>query len=227
MAWWRPGRVDDRAMTSRPWRWVAGFAGAILVGHHVGTIFKPLGHIGDTEWADWIDLLTPYAVIGCAAMALLAAGADRLTWVVFAFGALTYTEGHGIHLSSNSIGNAINYQGIGHFWDEVAGHNIWFVGWVCVVIALARVLATRDAPAGAASYLLAVLYGLTWFTNGIEGGTAVQGLIAAAGFSWWGWQKRAGAGRLLLVAYGLGFLLIAGFGIWQRGFPQFTELGWI
>jgi hypothetical protein len=211
----------------RPWPWVASFALATVVGHHVGTIFKPLGEIGDTRVADWIDLLTPYAVLGCVAAALLAAAADRLAWLVFAFGAVTYTEGHGIHLSANSIGNAIDYQRIGYLWDETASHNIWYLGWVVIVVALARVLAARAAPTGPAPYLLAVLYGLTWFTNGVEGGTAIQGLVAAAGFSWWGWRERAGAGRLLLLAYGLGFVLIAGFGIWQGGFPQFTDLGWI
>lgn len=220
-------------MTQRPpqpaapvWPWVAGFAAAVIFGHHVGTVFKPLGSIGDTRWADWIDLATPYLVLGCALMALLAAGADRLTWALFAVGAVTYTEGHGIHLSANSIGNVVPTD-VGHLWDETVSHNIWYAGWVVVVIALARVLAARDAPAGVPAYLLAVLYGWTWTTNGIEGGTAIQGLIAAAAFTWWGWRTRERAGRFLLVAYGLGFVLIAGWGVYHQGFPQFSELGWL
>jgi hypothetical protein len=216
---------------TRPWRWVTGFAGAIVFGHHVGTIFKPLGEVGDTRWADWIDILTPYLVLGCAAAALLAADATRRTWLIFAFGAVTYTEGHGVHLSSNSIGNAIDYQGIGHFWDEVVSHNLWYVGWVVIVIALCRTLAARPVSTGWPAHLLAVLYGLTWATNGIEGGTAIQGMVAAAFFAAWGWRARARAGRLLLPSYGLGLVLLAAWGIYWgidgRFFPQFSELGWL
>lgn len=40
-------------------------------------------------------------------------------------------------------------------------------------------------------------------------------------------MTRRGAGRLLLAAYGLAFVLLAGWGIAWGGFPQFSQLGWI
>ena len=43
----------------------------------------------------------------------------------------------------------------------------------------------------------------------------------------WGLLTRDGMGRLLLTAYGFSLLLFAVFGIWQGGFPEFSELGWI
>ena len=227
-------RSASAALSSaRVWRWVAGFAVSIIVGHHVGTIFKPLGEVGHTRWADWIDLLTPYAVLGCALVALAAAGADRVGWLLFAVGAAVYTQGHGIHLSANSIGNVTGdtaaepITDVVHLWDEVMGHYVWYAGWILVVVALVRALVRRDRVAGPLPYVLAALYGLTWMTNNVEGGTPVLGLVAAAAFGIWGWRERARAGRHLLAAYGVALVLFAVFGMWQGGFPQFSELGWI
>jgi hypothetical protein len=56
-------------------------------------------------------------------------------------------------------------------------------------------------------------------------------MVAAAFFAAWGWRERARAGRLLLVSYGLGLVLLAAWGIYWgidgRFFPQFSELGWL
>lgn len=64
----------------RRFRWLAAFAVAVVLGHHVGTLVGPLGSAGTgTEWADWVDLLTPYAVIGTALATLHAGRADLRT----------------------------------------------------------------------------------------------------------------------------------------------------
>jgi hypothetical protein len=34
-------------------------------------------------------------------------------------------------------------------------------------------------------------------------------------------------GRYLATAFGLSLVLFAVFGVWQGGFPEFTELGWV
>jgi hypothetical protein len=183
--------------------------------------------VGPTRWADWVDLATPYAVLGTAGLALFAAGAVRRVWVLFAVGALTYAEGHGIHLAANSVANA-DPGPTAHLWDEVVGHWVWYAGWVLMTAALAVGLARAPLPRPVAlAYPLAGLVGLTWATNTIEGGTPALGLAAAAGFAGWGWLTRRRAGRLLLAAYGLAFLLLAGWGIVWGGFPQFSQLGWI
>ena len=44
--------------------WLVVLAVSYGVLHHAGTIFVGLGEVGETRWADWIDLLTPYAVTG-------------------------------------------------------------------------------------------------------------------------------------------------------------------
>jgi hypothetical protein len=69
--------------------------------------------------------------------------------------------------------------------------------------------------------------GFTSFSNAVEGQTAYLGIGAAVVFTVWGLFTRDGVGRLLLTAYGFSLLLFAVFGLWQGGFPEFSDLGWI
>jgi hypothetical protein len=205
---------------------LAAFAVAILIGHHVGTATAPLGDVGVTRWADWIDFLVPIAVLGTAALVLKGARAQSRSWVLLGIGAVVYAEGHGVHLSANSIGNELDYGATGHLWDEVVGHYVWYAGLVLVVVALA--MALRDVALRSwVQWPLAVGVGLTWMTNGVEGGTPWFSLVVAAGLIAWGLRLRGDVGRLLVVTYGTALVLLAGFGLWQGGFPEFTELGWI
>lgn len=203
-------------------RWLAAFAVAVVLGHHVGTFVGPLGEVGGrTEWADWVDLLTPFAVVGSALGALAAAGASRRAWFAAAAGAIAYVEGHGIHLAANSIGNARGGAAPVHLWDEVVGHYLWYGGLYLLVAALAV------GPVAVVSvwrWPLAVLFGLTVATNGIEGGTPVFTLVAAVAFAGWGLRRRS---ELLLCTFGLATVLIAGWGLYWQGFPEFSDLGWI
>jgi hypothetical protein len=211
----------------RVWGRVTFFAIAVIVGHHVGTVFKGLGSLGDADWADWIDVLVPYLVLGAAALVLRAVGVDRATWLLYWIGAILYTQGHGIHLAANSIGNDGPITPRVHLWDEVVGHYLWYAGWLVVVASLARALMSRERARGYLWYAVAALYGLTWMTNTVEGGTAILGLAGAAVFAVWGFMNRDRAGIHLFVAYGVALVLLVAFGIWQGGFPQFSELGWI
>lgn len=96
---------------------------------------------------------------------------------------------------------------------------------VLVVLAIARAAHDRPAPPPAA-YLLTVLVGVTFFTNAVEGSMAVFGLVPASFLTLVGWTHRKGFGRMILAAYGLALVLLIGFGLWQGGYPEFTDLGW-
>lgn len=211
-------------MTGQPvGRRLAAFAVAVIIGHHVGTIFKPLGLLGaKTEWADWIDLTVPYAVVGVALAVLLRAGADRRTWLLAAVGGVVYVQGHGIHLAANSIGNARGDAQPVHLWDEVVGHYIWYAGLYLLLWALARMV--RPVPAGPASWPLAALLGLTLTTNGIEGGTPLLTLAVAVAFAVWAVRRSDPRMGLVFV---LSAALMLGWGAYWQGFPQFSELDWI
>lgn len=212
---------------SRPGRWLAGFGVAVLVGHHLGALPGGLGDAGGaTRWVDWIDLLTPYAVVGTALGALAAAGAHRRSWVTAFLGAVAYVNGHGIHLAANSIGNARGDAAPVHLWDEVLGHLLWYAGLALLVVALVPAVRRAGVPARPAGLLLALGVGLTWTTNALEGGTAVPSLVVAAALSAWGWRIRgSGAGRLLLAAFPAAAVLLAGWGVLHGGFPAPSELG--
>jgi hypothetical protein len=210
--------------------WLVLLAVGYAVMHHAGTLFAGLGEVGDTktEWADWIDLATPYVVTGAAAGALRSARASRATWTLFWFAAVLYTQGQGIHLAANSVGNAVpGEHEPAHLWDETVGHYLWYIGFWLMVAALAATLSERRPRGGVGAHLLALLVGFTTFTNSIEGQTPILGIAVSVLFAAWGLVTRDGLGRLLLTAYGFALLLFAVFGFWQGGFPEFSELGWI
>ena len=209
--------------------WLVLFALGYGVLHHAGTIFVFLGDVGPTRWADWIDVATPYVLVGAVAGTLRGAGASRGTWTGFWLAAVVYTQGHALHLAANSIGNtfAEPHPDVVNLWDEVVGHYIWYVGFALLVAVLAVAVADRRARGGAGAHLLAMVVGLTHATNSIEGQTPWLGIGTAAVFTVWGLLTRDGMGRYLLTSYGLSLVVLAGFGLWQGGFPEFSELGWI
>jgi hypothetical protein len=190
--------------------------------HHLGALPGGLGDAGGgTRWVDWLDLLTPYAVVGTALAALAAAGTDRTGWRTAFVGSAAYVNGHGVHLAANSIGNVRGDAAPVHLWDEVVGHWLWYAGLALLVVALARSVDLRvTAPAVG----LALATGLTWTTNALEGTTAVGSLVVALGLTGWGVRRGDGTGRLLAVAFGTAALALAGYGAWHGGFPAPSSL---
>jgi uncharacterized membrane protein YagU involved in acid resistance len=56
-------------------------------------------------------------------------------------GAAAFTQGHGIHLSANSIRHAVGTVDPIDLWDEQIGHWIWFVGLAVLTAAVASAVA--------------------------------------------------------------------------------------
>ncbi len=217
--------------------WLGWFALALVVGMQAGTAFEPLGSAGATRVADWIDLGTPFVVLGCAAIVLHRAGADPHRWALFGVGAVMFSLGKGLHIAANSVSNvddvAVSEASIVHLWDEVASHYIWYAGLFVVLAALALALRVHDVRPGGFGMVLALLVALTLANTYIEGGTPWMGMSfllagVVAGIVW----RRDPVSSLLLIVGGAGFLLLAGWGgYWYVAdgtvFPQFSELGWI
>jgi hypothetical protein len=192
------GRSEQRAYHG--WLLAAGLAYAVL--HHVGTLPDGLGVLGDgTRRADWIDLLTPYVVLLPALAALRAAQPARPIWIVFAVGAVAYSQGHGIHLAANSVYNDAPGR-VAHLWDEDVGHFVWYAGAAAVTAALARTM--RDGPGtrSLAAYAVAAGVGLTWATNAVGAGSEVVGLLVAVALAGYGLRHR----RTLAATIGVGYL---------------------
>lgn len=215
-------------MRPRAWQPLAWWVVVFAVGQQAGTVFRFLGDVGDTRWADWVDLLTPWAVLGVGLLVMLRAGAGRQLLIAFGASGLLYAEGHALHLSANSISN-VQHSGVIHLWDEVVSHYLWYAGALAVLVVL--LLAVRSEPAPSRSwvgYALTPLLGITLLNGWIEGGVPVLGFVSCAVLLAVGWRCREGAaGRYALVTAVLGLVALTGWGLYWGNFPQYSELGWI
>ena len=199
---------------------LTAFGGTVAVLHHVGAVPTGwLGTVGPTRWTDWLDLLTPYCVLGSAATVLLAAGTTRRTWLTAGVAGVLYTQGHGLHLAANSVNNRLDDDSV-HLWDEVVGHLIWYAGLALIVVVLAQALVTSPLTVRWWGWALAGAFGLTHATNALEGGTAVLSLVVAVGMCVWTRWLPAPLSRLLLIAYGLAAVVLLGYGFGYGGWPQ-------
>jgi hypothetical protein len=190
----------------------------------------PLGYAapGATRWEDYVDLLTPYAVAGPALVVLARVGAGARSWVLAVVGAAVFTSGHALHLSANSISFASGAAQPAYFWDEQVGHHLWFAGLTLLLVVTVRAVKALPLPAGPWAEALAVLVGITWAANVVEGGAVPFGSALAIGLTAYGWRTRSRpTGRLLAIAFGLSLLLVGTYGVLQNGFPQPSELGWL
>jgi hypothetical protein len=112
---------------------------------------------------------------------------------------IAYSSGHGIHLAANSIGN--DRPGpTAHLWDEVVGHQVWFVGVALVLAALAMTMEGRPHPPPV-GYLWSLAAGLTWARNAVGGGTVLFSLVVAVAAASFGWVHRRELGVVLLIGY--------------------------
>lgn len=207
---------------SRPSAGVAllAFAGAVFVFHHLPTL------AGDTA-GDWIDLVTPFAVVGTSAL-VLGRRLPVLALVVAVVGAILYVDGHGIHLAANSIGHEHltgDAKDVTHFWDEEWGHAEWHLG--LFALAGAFCLAERGRTVQVdrrVAVLAALMLGWTFFTSTVEGGTWWLELAATAVFVPWAVSARRPLLSAFAGAFALSALLIGIWAVWHGGVPQFSEV---
>ena len=192
----------------------------------------PLMHVADT-----FDLLTPFVLITAYWLLFVdAAGSPDRRWTVaFLLLATLWVSGQAMHLAANSINNLLG-EGSGdvhtlvHFYDEVLSHYLWHAG-ILGLSALLVAAETSGGPAPARGWMIgvaAILYGLTYFLAVNEGGTVPLGLPGAAAMVVW-LLARGRSGRPLasffFAAYALALVLLLGWGLYWKGFPEFTEVG--
>ena len=228
------GRVRDPAADAH--RWLGWFALAAIIGMHAGTLFKPLGNLGETRVADWIDLLTPFAVVGTAAL-VISARPNRVAWWTFFVGAVAFTLGHGMHLSANSISNVADDRvaraDIVKLWDEVASHYVWYAGMYLIMVAIVVAVRQITMPLSVWDRVVATLFAITLFDTYIEGAVPWMGLcfLASGLVAAWVWRPStvsrlvgwvAVVGLILMLAWGVGWYIADG-----KVFPEFSEVGWI
>lgn len=209
-------------------RLLAASAVAMVLTHWLR--LAPMGYAapGSTRWEDFVDLPTPYVVAGPALAVLARTGAGRRAWALALLGAAAFASGQGMHISANSISYASGPADPAYLWDEQVGHHLWFAGLTLLLVVVVRAVERLPLPTGPTPEALAVLVGVTWAANVVEGGAVPFGATLAAGLTAYGWRTRdRPTGRLLALAFGLSLLLVAVYGIQHGGFPQPSELGWL
>lgn len=218
-----------------------------------GFIRKPLTS------GDLFDFLTPFAVMTLAIVLyfrLCQINAERfhfsgiqktLSRILFGLGIILYIDGHGLHLSANSIARLLErandpglYDAV-YLFDEIISHHMWDGGMY--LISLSLIVASYKISyrlVSAKNIVLlfagAIFYGFTFTVNSIEGQTvvfilpaALIGLLLSLGFYLNGLKSRMNnpLAIFFMTAYLLGLILFAYWGMRYGSFPQFSELGWI
>lgn len=196
--------------------------------------------------ADVLDLFTPLVVIPLYYLLLYHGSSQKpglTSTIIFLIFSALWVLGQGMHLAANTIGHWIaagagdQLYDVTYFYDEVLSHYLWHLG----AIALSAQLIYRSwkHPFQEQTYPLvteiisSVLYGLTIFIIGIEGGTVailfpfcVLAGIAGITLGWKNYQKMPLL-SYFTAGYTLAGLIYIGWGLYWGGFPQFSHLGWI
>jgi len=212
---------------------------------------RPFGPYPLMKTQDAVDLLTPLVLIPVYWLLYKGSATEagkRLEDMAFMVLASLWTLGQGMHLSANSVNNLAeglakrkvldilptDIYKLTYFYDEHLSHYLWHIG----VLGLLALLVYREwkRPVGVATVWWAaglggLLYGFLYFCIFLEGQTVPLGLPFAVAFTLFGlvWgRSRLNKQPVLaffFVSVLIALVLLGGWGIYWRGFPQFSEVG--
>lgn len=233
--------------------------GMVIMSFHIlpalfsGYVQKPI------TYGDILDFVTPFAVIPVGFLLhsrIRWIGSDpisptefpnHMSKIILGVGIIMYVEGHGLHLSANSLARLFDrvqnpeFFNVAYLFDEIISHYVWDAGVFLISIALIfasyRIPPKSQSPQNLCLICVgAAFYGFTFALNGIEGQTVVFVIPAALlGVVFSGGERFKLSQDIetnpirvfFLLAYILSLFLFAYWGIRYSGFPQFSELGWI
>ncbi len=224
------------------WLFIYALSYAVL---HILPALIPGEIIYKFKLGDALDLFTPfimlylvYELYSKTHGAVTFNQYSKYVLLVIIFGSIAFVEGHGMHLAANAIFRHIESVGtpiykLTYFFDETLGHILWDGGLLLVAVGL--ILSSRNEQGvlfGRDVLLLAVaavLYGFTYFVNAVEGQTVVFTFPAAVLLPVLLYldASKTRVALFFLTAFLISDLLFVVWWIWQGGFPQFSELGWI
>lgn len=202
----------------------------------------PLAPRGVTA-GDLIQLLGTFpllALYGSIALDLHTRHASpRLALLLFVAG-ITFALGSGVHVAANSIHDMLDHMklgdpwGLAYFWDEHLGHYMVDASRAAFAVGLTALesQSPRAAEEGAPWPLPlgALAYGFIYFATGVEGQTVPLALGVSIGFAM-GSLARGGmrtdrpVRTFYAVAAITSIVLFLIWGIWHRGFPEFSRTG--
>jgi len=202
-------------------------------------------------WGDLIDIATPVLLVFFYALVLRALRVipsgdaprpARPAWrLLVTLGGFGLVLGHGIHVAANSIHDAITRAGtpdplgLVNWWDEHLSHFTIHGSKAAICIGLTA-LEGRGASmttAGGATGLFTAgvtAYGFITFAEGVEGQTVPLVLPFCVAYLAWSLAKGRPfppVRRFYTLGALVSILLFAVWGIWHRGFPEFSTVGLI
>jgi hypothetical protein len=163
----------------------------------------------------------------------------RLALLLFVAG-VTFALGSGIHVAANSIHDMLDRTklgdpwGLAYFWDEHLGHYMVDASRAAFAVGLTALESKSPAaPEDGAPWRLpvgALAYGFIYFATGVEGQTVPLALPVSIGFAIGSlarggpWTARP-VRTFYAVAAIVSIVLFLIWGIWHRGFPEFSRTG--
>jgi len=203
--------------------------------------------------ADLFDLFTPFVVIFFVYkiyqnlnLLYFEKKSPLLVKIILIIGAIIFIEGHGIHLSANAIHRHLNpnenrsLYALTYFFDETIGHIMWDSGIIILSLGLIFSSQKKDIEEKSLIFGLiligAMFYGFTYFVNAVEGQTVIFtfpfSILIVLVIWLLNQNKKISIFKNSVVFFYLVSYLVANFLfliwlIWQKGFPEFSELGWI
>lgn len=224
-------------------KWLFIYASSYTVMHIVPAVL-PGELLHKLMLGDVLDLLTPFVLL----MLVFILYKKSTTGVphppifgvqlLLIIGAVSFVEGHGMHLAANAIFRHLDTPGtplyqLTYFFDETLGHILWDAGLLLIAIGLILASRTGQGILFVKDVVLllvaALLYGFTYFVNAVEGQTVLFTLPAAILIPVLLFLN-ASKNRVALffaAAFAVADLFFLIWWMWQGGFPQFSELGWI
>lgn len=198
------------------------------------------------RWGDVLDLFCPIVLLPLywTLFRNQPAGTHR-TWSTIAFVGIVglWAEAQGMHLAANSIGHLLvdepdaPVSRLTYIYDEVLSHYLWHFAIIALSVLLLVQEHLLDSHKDCSSPSLVaaagVLYGFSFFLIVDEGQTVPLGLPFALIVVAWGLirgrrgLKQYPVSLFLLVTYVAASILLVGWGLYWRGFPEFSSLGWI
>ena len=204
-------------------------------------------------FADVFDILTPFVMIFLIVKIwhILSKNKSEMlknrtrtsACVLSLVGAISFVEGHGMHLSANALDRYLDAMHgtplycLNYFFDEILGHILWDAGFI--LLSIGFILAAGKYPQKTIKFILivfaAILYGFTYFVNAVEGQTVVftfpLAILIPVAMCWFTRTRgvplfKNAAYSFFLLSYIFAVVLFLFWYLWHKGFPEFSELGW-
>lgn len=241
--------LQNRTSNLSTWLFLFAFAYAFM---HVMPAFLMHDLKNRLTTGDLLNFFTPFVVIPLVwklyfvIRANLQAVSDRtikLTTAILFFSSIFYVNGEGMNLSANAIARHLvgmektPIYWLDYFFDEKMGHIFWHSGVLGISISFLLLAANlQTIPTSWLTLAGVPFYSFAYFTDAVEGQTVVllfpSAILILGGIvrrlkKQPNSLKRNPVMLFFLAGYALAIALFLIWWIWQGGFPQFSELGWV